>query len=103
MSSRSIKESKVKNQAADQNVLQLKKSDDQITFSSFFLCGLEMKELSINKEELLMIRNELIEDGLLNENDDLFEEIKCPFYKQMVHSVLLNNIQNLRKTPNLAA
>ena len=67
-----------------------------VNFKAIFLCGVLLPEVNISVCGLLEIKPYLIKEGLLNPEDDIVEELKCPFYKQMIHGVVLDlKIKNL--------
>ena len=59
-----------------------------LDFEEVALAGIYLPKLQATREEILFIRESLILNELLGEEDDLSEQIKCQFYKQMVHGVL---------------
>lgn len=64
-----------------------------IRFKGLNICGLKMGELELSTEEVLSYRYLLIEQGLLNEEDDLLAELQCEFYMQAIYPVILKFIR----------
>jgi hypothetical protein len=69
-------------------ILPISNFAEMILFKKISLLGIEIPEMHVNKKDILAARPYLLAEGLLNEEDDVFEELKCDFYKQMLHGVL---------------
>lgn len=71
----------------------------KIVFASFSLCGVTIPRVCADLNEIGQIKNRLIREGLLNPEDDLENEIKCPFYRQMVQGILIEE-REIRDSKN---
>jgi hypothetical protein len=60
----------------------------EVVFEAFSLCGLEIPKIVVNTIILKEIEAYLAVEGLLNPEDNLLEEMKCDFYKQMIHGII---------------
>ena len=98
--------SKAKNTSSNstsENILMFAKKQQSITFAKFSLCGLEMDTLTIREDYIAVISEELVKQGLLNKEDDVLKEMGCPFYKQMVHGVVIEMLKREQSAFKLAS
>lgn len=81
-------------------ILNINSSPIEIKFKESNICGVHLPEMILSQKTIMSFRGLLVSEGLLNPDDDLIEELRCEFYRQMLHGFILK--QTKKRIPMAA-